>query len=288
MPRKHSSAKPSVVLHVVSDATGNLAGHMIQAVITQFPDVVFRIIRHVFQSSPDKLRETVDAMKGSNHLVMHALLDPELKKLMHDLCREKRMDAFDLTGSLVQFIADHTHTAPLNELARLHHTGEGYFRRISAMEFTAQHDDNRRIDTIGEADIVLVGLSRVSKSPTSTWLGSMGYKVANVAIARETGFPPELDAVRKQTVALTMRPKALCEIRCRRFEGFRERIDDAKLVDLPYYNLRDVVSEVSWAEKEYRKRGYPILDITDRTVEEVAVLVLAEMNLEDHDVLYRH
>jgi regulator of PEP synthase PpsR (kinase-PPPase family) len=288
MPGKNSKSHHSVVLHVVSDATGNLASHMIHAVITQFPGVDFQIIQHVFQREPNKLRETIDGMEGRNHLVLHALLDSELKRLIHELCREKRIDDFDLTGSLVQFIADHTHTAPVNDLARLHHTGEGYFRRIRAMEFTAQHDDNRRIDTIGEADIVLVGLSRVSKSPTSTWLGAMGYKVANVAIAREIGFPKELEAVKERTVALTIRPKALCEIRKRRFEGVREKIDESQLEDLPYYNLRSVVSEVAWVEKEFRKRGYPILDITDRTVEEVSVLVLAELNLQDHDVLYRH
>ena len=278
--------KRKVTLHVVSDATGNLASHMIHAVITQFPQVEFTLKYHVFQKGPEQLTSTLKALRGANHLVLHALLDPEMKRLTHEICRTKQLDDFDLTGSLVQFIADHTTCSPANELARLHHTDEGYFRRIRAMEFTAQHDDNRRLETISEADIVIVGLSRVSKSPTSTWLGSKGYKVANVALAIETGFPDVLESVREKTVAFTARPKDLYETRKRRFEQFTDAIQSQDLSELPYTDLRAVVHEVAWAESQYRKRKYPIVDITRQTVEELAVKVLTVLKLDVDDMLY--
>ena len=272
----------------MSDATGNLASHMIHAVITQFPSVDFELHYHLFLDEPGKLMKELKKLRGQKHLVFHALLDPEMKRMVHTLCEDKDIPDFDLTGKMVQFVADHTRTAPANELARLHHAGEGYFRKIRAMEFTAQHDDNRRIDTIEKADVVIVGLSRVSKSPTSTWLGAKGYKVANVAITRETGFPKELERVVDRTVAFTCRPRDLYEIRTRRFERFREKIEGESLDHLEYYDLRSVVSEVAWSEKKYRALGYPILDVTGHTVEEIAVMVLTELEIENDDMMYRH
>jgi len=273
-------------LHVVSDASGNLAGHLIHSVVTQFPDIHFKLKYHLFQNKPEALEETLSHIESGRHLVFHALLDPDLKLMTHRVCRERRVDDFDLTGSLVQFIADHTDTPPVNELSRLHATGHGYFRRIRAMEFTAQHDDNRRLDSLEEADIVIVGLSRVSKSPTSYFLGAKGYRVANVAISRETGFPEELEAVRDRTVAFTIRPKDLHDIRLRRFTGFQDEIEGRNLEELPYYHLRSIVSEVAWAEKEFRAREYPLIKITNHTVEELGSLVLTVLELDEEDIFF--
>lgn len=279
-------AAPRWTLHILSDATGNLASHILHSVITQFPGVKFTLRYHLFQNNRDELLKTLGGLKGSRHLVLHALLDPSFKELTHNLCHSKKIDDFDLTGSLVQFIADHTRTEPVNELSRLHNTGPGYFRRIRAMEFTAQHDDNRRLESIDESDIVIVGLSRVSKSPTSFFLGAKGYKVANVALAPETGFPRELDAVKDRIVAFTTRPRDLWEIRRRRFADFNEKIEQQKIDELPYYNLRDIIHEVSWAETEFRRRGYPMLNIHDRTVEETGSMVLTQLNLHHEDLFY--
>jgi len=285
MPRAAATPKP-YVLHVVSDASGNLASHLIHSVITQFPDTLFKLKYHLFQDNADDLHSSLESVQGRNSLVLHAVLDPQLKLLIHQICRKHKVDDYDLTGSLVQFISDHTGIPPANELTRLHATGQGYFKRIRAMEFTAQHDDNRRLETLGEAEIVIVGLSRVSKSPTSFFLGAKGYKVANVAISRETGFPAELDEVRDRTIAFTTRPKELYEIRQRRFSGFEQEIGEQNLESLPYYNLRQIVSEVSWAEKEFRARKYPILQISGHTVEELGSRVLTELKLDQEDIFY--
>lgn len=279
---------PKVTLHVVSDATGNLASHMLHAVLTQFPGLDAELVFHLFQDDTRGLEQELGEIRGKGHLVVHALLDPSMKAHADRICATKRIPAFDLTGALVQFIADHTRVAPANELSRLHDADEGYFNRIEAMEFTAQHDDNRRLDSIDEADIVIVGLSRVSKSPTSTWLGAKGFKVANVAIAREVGFPEELDKVMRRTVAFTCRPKDLFEIRKRRFEGFQKEIEAQEVDDLPYYDLKSVVREVSWANREFKKRGYPIIDITGQTVEELAALVLTDLKIKSRDLFYMY
>lgn len=283
------SSKPvrkNIELHILSDATGGLASHMTHSVLTQFPKEAFRMKYHLFVRSEEDVRRHVGGLEGKTHLLLHRLLRPEHKALLRKLCAEKGIPEYDVTGGLTEFIAKNTGMEPFLDPARLHIPDEQYFRRIAAMEFTAQHDDNRRMDTLDEADIVIVGLSRVSKSPTSTWLGSMGYKVGNVAIAPETGFPKELDAVRDRTVAFTTRPRELWNIRRRRFDRFKEKISEQEIEQLPYYDLRSIVSEVSWAEKEYRARSYPIIDISGQTVEEVAARVVTLLKPDTHDILH--
>lgn len=261
-------------VHLISDATGTLARHVVNAVLTQFPGLQVRQLYHVFQNRKDEVEKTIRTFKRRRHLVFFALLDPEHKQLIHDACLRMKIPHFDLTGSIVQFISDHTHTPPVNELARLHQTDAGYFQRVAAMEFTARHDDGRGLDTLGQADIVIVGVSRVSKSPSSIYLGSLGFKVANVPITRETGFPKELNRVRAKTVAFTIQPKLLQEIRQKRFGAYEQDPTLKKPMSFSYYELHSVIREVVYAEAEYRKRGYPILDVTRLTVEEIAATVL--------------
>ncbi len=278
--------KPPFTLHLVSDATGTLARHMISAVLTQFPQLKVKQVYHVFNNRKDEIEKTINTFRSRNHIVFFALLDPEAKQAIHTACVERKIPHYDLTGSLVQFICDHTHTKPVNELTRLHQTDTGYFQRISAMEFTAQHDDSRGLNTLGQADIVIVGLSRVSKSPSSIYLGAMGFKVANVSITRETGFPPELDKVRKKTIAFTLQPRLLHQIRHKRVKSYQEFATEHNLTDLSYCNLRSVVEEVVFAETEFRRRGYPILDITNMTVEETAANVLCVLGTNRKDLSY--
>ncbi len=274
--------KPTYRLHIISDATGNVARHVVNAVMTQFPGLDYEIEHHILIDDIESMQLVTRRLErgGKHQIVLHALIEGVLKNELHATCRRNIIPEFDLTGSLSHFIADHTGIAPTNELSLLHKTDAGYFQRIQAMEFTAQHDDSRRIDTIHEADVVVIGLSRVSKSPTSTFLGSMGFKVANVSMARELGFPKQLYRVRKRVVAFTVQPKLLHETRQKRFEEFSKNIDDGGMQELGYTNLRSVISEVVWAESEYRKRNYPIIDITGNTVEETAAKVIKVLGLE--------
>ncbi len=277
--KKSSHRRQQYTLHVVSDQTGSLANHMITAILTQFPDIEFQKVYHTFQDSPDKVAETVKTFGRRRHIVFHALVDPESKNVIRDACARLKVPHFDLTGSLVQFIADHTGMQPVNELSRLHAVDAGYFQRIEAMEFTALHDDGRNLDTLHEAEIVIVGLSRVSKSPTATYLGAMGYKTANVSVAPETGFPRELNRVKKRTVAFTVQPKTLHDVR-------GKRIEEWELGQTNYGNLREIIREVMAAEEEYRRRKLPVLDITGMTIEKIAAWVLKTLRVKRKNLSY--
>lgn len=179
----------------------------------------------------------------------------------------------------MQFASEHSGMQPSDEPTL--EPDEGYFKRLDALEFTLQHDDSRRLDSLAEADIILVGLSRVSKTPTSCYLGTMGFKVANISLALEVGLPKELKrGMRKKVVALTIAPKRLYEVRARRMKinKFDKVIPDND--EFAYLNLRSIIREVMDAETLYRDRQFPIINITDQTVEVTAVAILETLGIQ--------
>jgi regulator of PEP synthase PpsR (kinase-PPPase family) len=162
---------------------------------------------------------------------------------------------------------------PENDLGRLHQVDEAYDHRIEAMEFALLHDDGLGLATLREAEAVIVGVSRVSKSPTMLFLASRGYKVANVSIAPETGLPDDLTKIsQKKIVALTTRPNQLLEIR-------KERAVQMGLRGAEYDDLQAVIREVVEAEAEYRRRGWPVIDVTNVAIEQTAARIIEILRL---------
>jgi regulator of PEP synthase PpsR (kinase-PPPase family) len=270
--RHRTHGRSRFTLHIISDATGSLANHFINVILTQFPDVEIKQVYHTFQDSREKIRETARSFGQRHQIVVHSLTDPELKSRVREECVDREIPNFDLTGSLVQFISDHIGVLPADELWRLHRVDAGYFQRIDAMEFTAQHDDSRGLETLHEADIVLVGLSRLSKSPTATYLGSLGYRTANVSLVPDIDPPRELRRVKDRIVALTMQPKRLYEIRADRLQHLGVEQSD-------YADQRQVTREVAWADGVFRRRGYPLIDVTDLTIEKTASRIIKTLGL---------
>lgn len=259
-------------VHVLTDGPGNLARHTLTAIAGQFPSERLEFTFHVFQDSTDSITETIQQCPSKQTIILHAFVEKHAKAMVRKACKLKGISHFDMTGPLVHFLADHSGVAPANELSRLHNVDENYFRRIDAIEYTALHDDGLGLPNLLKADIVLVGISRVSKSPTSIWLATQGYKTANVPIVGEMKFPPELYRVRGKVVALTMQPKRLQEVR-------RVRMMGSDMEDTEYYDLRSVIKEVMAAETEYRKRGYTVIDVTSMTIEQTAATVLKSLKL---------
>ena len=282
---KAPSRRP-YTLHIISDATGTLARSVISAVLTQFPDLQAKQIYHVFTQGREDVERVIQSLGKRNNLVFYALLDPEAKQAINVACVTRKIPHHDLTGALVQFISDHTGVLPVNNLGRLHQADVDYIERLEAMKFTAQHDDSLRLDTLDQADMVIVGLSRLSKSPTAMYMGSLGYKVANVSIAPETGFPAQLEAVRKRIVAFTIQPKLLRDIRLKRLKGYHVPSPAGGPTDLKYVDQRAVIREVMDAEREYARRGYPILDITSMTIEEITANVLRLLGTKRKNMAY--
>lgn len=261
-------------MHLIAGATGELLSGLAAVAVSQFPGIEFDVIAHPLQASLEKLQATLAKLGGQRPIVLHALADQAAKALVRNHCVIERIPHFDATGPLFHFLADAVGAVPQNDVSRLHRLDAAYRRRIEAMDFTLEHDDSLGLETLREADIVIVGVSRVSKSPTALYLGSRGFKVANVSIAPATGFPPVLAKItKKKIIALTTQPKRLHEIRT-------ERAKRMGSTGTEYDDLQGIIAELMAAEAEYRKRGYAILDVTHMTIEQTAARILEALKLQ--------
>lgn len=274
------------VIHVFSDATGSLARHVMLSLLSQFPGLEYRIVLHVFQGDPRSIRASVRELERDRSLVIYALVDSGARGVVETECQRRKIPSHDLTGPTAAFIEKVTGVPEVADVDRIHRIDEGYLEKIQALEYTLQHDDSRRLETVGEADIVIIGLSRVSKTPTATYLGSLGYRVANVSLVPDHGLPEPLKAARGKIIAFTLSAERLNEIRSRRFDAFRRKIRAAGLEDLPYYSSKATAREVMAAEEIYRANRFPVLDTTGLTVEETAARVLKILPVQKSGVIY--
>lgn len=272
--RKSDHAARRYTLHVITAATGDLLHRLASVAATQFSGIEFDVVSHRLKKSLEEVADTLAAIDPQRAIVIHGLADPNAKNLVRHSCVVQRIPHFDATGPLMNFIADCVAAIPDNDVGRLHQVDAAYQRRISAMEFTIQHDDGLGLDTLADAEIVIVGVSRVSKSPTSLYLGARGLCTANVSIVREAGFPKQLAKARRgRVIALSMQPKRLQEIRAQRAEAFGAP-------GAPQDQLGAIIREVAEAEAEYRRRKYPIIDVTTLTIEQTAARILDELGLD--------
>jgi [pyruvate, water dikinase]-phosphate phosphotransferase / [pyruvate, water dikinase] kinase len=266
MGRNNASSRSTVL--VLSDSTGNLGRHMLTAVLTQFPLNSINIRYENFIRTQAQLDMLLDNAVKKRAAVCHAMVSDRLKQRINETCAAAKIHCFDLTGGLVQFLARSTGVKPDDDVRSLHRLDAAYHRRIGAMEFTLCHDDGLGLETLHEADIVLVGVSRTSKTPTSVLLAQQGYRAANVSLAKGIDPPSQLLALSaKKVVAMAINPEQLAIIR-----GRREAVWGMSRTD--YGNPKSVAEEVKWSRALFRSRGWPVLDVTDQAVEETAAKIV--------------
>src|SRR5438093_13430454 len=216
---------PPVELHIVSDSTGETAARLVQALEAQFPEQEFEEVRHPRCETVVDLERAVTSARGRASVVVYTLVDPDLRDAMRRLCRRARVHYCDLLGHPIDAIARVSGQAASMTPGSRAPLNPAYFRRIEAMEFAVKYDDG--VGTgLDEADIVLVGVSRTSKTPLSIYLGYLGHKVANVPIVKGIEPPKELfELDPAKIVGLTIHADRLAEIRRGRLRnlGARER-----------------------------------------------------------------
>ncbi|HEY5059596.1 MAG TPA: pyruvate, water dikinase regulatory protein [Gaiellaceae bacterium] len=258
-----------VELHVVSDATGETAARLVQALEAQFPEQEFVEIRHPRIESEDHLQLAVNRMKGRPAVVVYTLVQPELRDAMRTLCRRAKLHYCDLLGHPIDAVARVSGVAARMTPGSRPPLNSAYFKRMEAIEFAVRFDDGVGRG-LREADIVLVGVSRTSKTPLSIYLGYLGYKTANVPVVKGIEPPKDLFDIDQRTiVGLTIDPNRLVEIR-------RERIRSmgAGARSRRYAELTEIYEELEQATKLHRKVGCPVIDISELSIEETAQRVL--------------
>jgi [pyruvate, water dikinase]-phosphate phosphotransferase / [pyruvate, water dikinase] kinase len=252
-----------VELHVVSDSTGETAARLVLALEAQFPDQLFEEVRHPRVESVDDLEAAVQLARGRPAVVVYTLVQPELRQEMRRLCRRARLHYCDLLGHPIDSVARVSgHAASMTPGVR-HPLDSTYFRRMEAIEFAVKYDDGMGAG-LEEADIVLVGVSRTSKTPLSMYLGYLGYKTANVPIVKGIDPPQELFEIDPaKIVGLTLEASRLAEIRQERLRhmGSRKR---------QYAELEQIYEELEQAAAVQRRLGCPVLEVSELSIEETA------------------
>jgi [pyruvate, water dikinase]-phosphate phosphotransferase / [pyruvate, water dikinase] kinase len=253
-----------VELHVVSDATGETATRVVQAVERQFPDLEVEVIRHPRITSVDDLHLAAARMRGRRAVVVYTLVEPGYRELMRSLCRRYRLHYCDLLGHPIDSVARVSGLPARMEPDAPPRLDASYFKRMAAIEFAVRFDDGVASHGLKDADIVLVGVSRSSKTPLSIYLGYLGYKAANVPIVRGIDPPKELWEVEQaRIVGLTIDAQTLSEIRTERVRNMRGR-------RASYSALVEIYEELDYAEQIHRRLGCPVIEVSNLAIEETA------------------
>jgi regulator of PEP synthase PpsR (kinase-PPPase family) len=255
-----------VELHVVSDSTGETAARLVQALEAQFPEQDFLEIRHPRVETVEDLRLAVNRMKGRPAVVVFTLVEPELRDTMRQLCHRAKLHYCDLLAQPLQAVAKVSGQAARMKPRARAPLNEQYFRRMSAIEFAVKYDDGLGRG-LGEADIVLVGVSRTSKTPLSIYLGYLGYKTANVPLVKGIDPPAELFTIdQARIVGLTIDAQRLSEIREERIRWMRG--------DRKYANLVEIYEELEYAGQIHRRLGCPVIEVSELSIEEIALRIV--------------
>ena len=262
-----SAVATPVELHIVSDSTGETAARLVQALEAQFPEQDFEEIRHPRVETVEDCALAVNRAKGRPAVIVYTLVQPELRDAMRQFCRRARVHYCDLLGHPIESIARVSGmTAKMKPGARPA-LNSAYFKRVEAMEFAVRYDDGVG-SGLHEADIVLVGVSRTSKTPLSIYLGYLGHKTANVPIVKGISPPKELfDVDPTKVVGLTIDAARLGEIRAARVRAMGSN-------NRRYAELTEIFEELDVAAAVHRKLGCPVIDVTELSVEETAMRIV--------------
>jgi [pyruvate, water dikinase]-phosphate phosphotransferase / [pyruvate, water dikinase] kinase len=251
-----------VELHMISDATGATAKRLVQALEAQFPDQEFEDIVHPMVETVDDLRIAVERAKGRPAVIVYTIVHPELREAMHELCRRAKVHYCDILRQPIESVMKVSGQAAKMTPGARPPLDTNYFRRMAAIEFAVKYDDGVG-GGLATAEIVLVGVSRTSKTPLSIYLGYLGYKAANVPVVKGIEPPAELWKVDPaKVVGLTIDAEALAEIRGERARGMGG--------GGRYADLAEIYEELEYAESVHKRLGCPVIEVSNLAIEETA------------------
>jgi hypothetical protein len=260
-------ARETVELHIVSDSTGETAARLVAALEAQFPEQPFEEVRHPRVETLDDLQLTVSRAKGRPAVMVYTLVDREMREAMRTLCRSARLHYCDLLGHPIEAIAKVSGTTAKMTPGARPPLNSAYFKRMEAIEFAVKFDDGVG-NGLREADVVLVGVSRTSKTPLSIYLGYLGQKAANVPVVKGIKPPAELYEIEPlKVVGLTIDAERLAEIRSARVRGLGGR-------NRQYAEMVEIYDELEEAAALHRRLGCPVIDVTGLSIEETAHRVI--------------
>ncbi|MGX7023868.1 pyruvate, water dikinase regulatory protein [Vagococcus hydrophili] len=268
-----------IYMYIISDSAGETASKLAHASIAQYDqlDVDVQLLKQTFIENPSDLMCALEEAKELNAIVLQTLISEDLVQLSNEYCKENNLFTIDALSPIVNEVKKRTGIEPSRVPGALHFLNENYFERINAMEFAVKYDDGKDPRGFLEADILLLGVSRTSKTPLSLFLANKNLKVANLPLIPEAHIPPQIWEVDpKKIVGLTNDPKILNAIREDRMRSYGLRPNTA------YSDIGKIKDELKFANELYEKIGCLIINVAQRSIEETASIILTELDLEDH------
>ena len=262
--------KRKPVVYVVSDSIGETAEFVVKAVASQFNSGRVEIRRIPYVTDVETIREIVeDASLSGQAMLAYTLVLPQLRRVIREESERRGVIAVDVMGPMMDAFGQLMGVDPHMEPGLIRRLDEDYFRRVAAVEFAVKYDDGKDPRGVLLADVVLIGVSRTSKTPLSMYLANKNLKVANLPLVPEVEPPEELFWVSpRKVVGLTINPKQLNEIRTERLKAL------GLAAHANYASLERIMEELAYAERIMRKIGCPIFDVSNKAVEEVANNIL--------------
>lgn len=256
-------------IFVLSDGTGETADQMIKAALVQYVRDGLKVVRYKNVRTEQQVAAIFEEAHTIAAIIVYTVVSDALKQFIQKVSAQSGIQSVDLLGPLMELLGKHLTRDPKSQPGLFHQVNENYFKRIDAIEFTVKHDDGKFADNLANADVVLVGLSRTSKTPLSVYLSYKGWKVANVPVVKDIALPEALFKTdQRKIVGLIIDPDTLAQIR-------RERL--IRMGEDPtgeYANLDHIVGEIEYCKEIFRKnRRWPVFDVTGKALEETATEV---------------
>ncbi len=258
-------------IYLISDSTGETLDRIFLALKAQFLNIEYKVHSYSFTRTENQiLRILEDAKKHKNSIILYTIVDNNLAKYLANISDEKKIPCFGVLGNLILNFSKILNQKATHEPSGQHILNEEYYNRIEAIQFTMNHDDGNLIKEIDKSDIILVGVSRTSKTPTSIYLANKGFKTSNIPLVNENSLPEKLKQNPKMAcvIGLSTEPERLADLRKNRMNSLRET------ENIEYTDLENIKKEVLNAKKTFQKYKWPLIDVTRKSVEETAASVI--------------
>jgi [pyruvate, water dikinase]-phosphate phosphotransferase / [pyruvate, water dikinase] kinase len=260
----------SHVVYIVSDASGGTGRRVVEAALTQFSGARVTVEQMAGVREVEEVRALVEKVAKVGGTIVHTLVLPELRRVMLAEGRRRHVVTIDLIGPLVARLSETLELAPLARPGLMRQLDESYFERIGAIDFAVRHDDGRNPEDLAQADLVLVGVSRTSKTPVSIFLAYRGWRVANVPVIANLEPPPTLfEMDRRRIIGLTIQLDRLVQLRQARVKRM------AKGLPMDYARMENIQQELDWFDLLLRRERWPVIDVTSKSIEECAAEIIS-------------
>ena len=258
-------------IYLISDSTGETLDRIFLALKAQFKNIEYKVHSYSFTRTENQILKILeDAKKDEHSVILYTIVDNNLAKYLANKSDEKKIPCFGVLGNLILNFSKILNQKASHEPSGQHALNDEYYERIEAIQFTMNHDDGNSTKDIEKSDIILVGVSRTSKTPTSIYLANRGFKTSNIPLINENSLPKKLKDNPQITcvVGLTTEPERLVEIRKNRMSSLKETENKN------YTNIENITKEIINAKKTFQKYRWPVIDITRKSVEEAAASII--------------